>query len=170
MPLKYRVRGAEHIALYVVGLRADEGAEVIDAGADCDEASIVASHRACALISACVYLDGDRAFPTPKHAKQLFEPELVELHQEVVEAISRISPLYALIDYRAWVDALKTGASHPSNRAMAFRVAQCVDVVGGFTKAYKHPRPDRWYGVPISELTDGQLLAYDAACALYERG
>jgi hypothetical protein len=103
------------------------------------------------------------------NVRRLSSGEVAELCADVLRALSQCSPLYAVSDATQWHAVLKNGAMHHRNYTMAARVASCVDVVGGFQKAYRHQRPDRWFGLPTCELTDGQLMAYDAARSVFEK-
>lgn len=169
IPLRYRVRGAESYALRVVALRGDEAADALADGDNIEVDEARASRVLCALAAACVYTGDVRAFGSASDVRRLSSGEVGELCAEVHQALSICSPVYQIAEARAWTTVLKTGAEHNRNISMAARVASCVDVVGGFQKAYRHQRPDRWFGVPTAELTDGQLLAYDAARSVFEK-
>lgn len=169
VPLRYRVRGAESFALRVIALRGDEAADALAMGDDIEAGDARASSILCGLAAACVYVGDAPAFGSASDVRRLSSGEVSELCAEVHRALSQCSPLYAVSDARAWHSALKDGATHARNYTMAARVASCVDVVGGFQKAYRHQRPDRWFGLPTCELTDGQLMAYDAARSAFEK-
>jgi hypothetical protein len=168
IPLLYRVRGAESFALRVVALRGDEAADALALGDDIEAGDARASSILCGL-AACVYVGDAPAFGSAADVRRLSSGEVSELCAEVHHALGQCSPLYALSDARQWLSVLKDGAEHRRNISMAARVASCIDVVGGFQKAYRHQRPDRWFGLPACELTDGQLMAYDAARSVFEK-
>lgn len=169
IPLRYRVRGAESFALRVVALRGDEAADALAMGDDIEAGDVRASSILCGLAAACVYVGEAPAFGSASDVRRLSSGEVSELCAEVHQALGRCSPLYALSDARKWHAVLALGAGHDSNRANAARVASSIDVVGGFQKAYRHQRPDRWFGLATCELTDGQLMAYDAARSVFEK-
>lgn len=166
-PLRFRVRGAEHLPLEVVALRGLEASNALDVLSE--EPARAASDRMCGLIAASVHVRGQPAFRSAAEVGMLDETEVKQLGAQVYEALFRVSPILHLIDSTAWRDVLKTGATEKANMLTAARVATCVEIVSGFTKVVRTPRPDRWFGMPISELTDGQLLAYDAARAAFEK-
>lgn len=166
-PLRFRVRGAESLSLSVVALRGLEAAEALDVLGE--DPSRVASDKMGGLIAACVAVHGKPAFRSSADVGMLDETEVRTLGVEVYETLARISPVMHVIDLPAWQRALKDGAMHVGNMLTSVRVAACVDIVGGFQKVVRVARPDRWFGMPIADLTDGQLLAYDAARAAFEK-
>jgi hypothetical protein len=169
VPLRYRVRGAESFALRVVALRGDEAGDALALGDDIEAGDERSLSILCGLAAACVYVGNEPAFGSVANVRRLSSGEVAELCADVLRALSQCSPLYAVSDATQWHAVLKNGAMHHRNYTMAARVASCVDVVGGFQKAYRHQRPDRWFGLPTCELTDGQLMAYDAARSVFEK-
>ncbi len=168
MPLKFRVRGAEHFALCAVALT---GLEAADALAESDDVdlSIAGTVRVSGVIAAVVHCNGKRAFRSVEQVGLLSETEASQLGIEVYAAISTISPIIQLIDAPKWKQRLANGARHRSNMATAARVASCVTPIAGFKDVVREAHPDKWFGLPVCELTDGQLLAFDAARAAFER-
>lgn len=168
-PIRYRIRGAESYALRVVALSGIEAANALAGCEDIDAPESRGSLMLCELMVASLYTGNERAFQSASEVMSLLSTEVTVLGNEVHDALSKCSPVYQLTDGRAWRNALEEGAAHIRNVSAAARVASCVDVVGGFQKPYRGPRPDRWFGKPIAELTDGQLMAYDAARAVFEK-
>jgi len=85
--------------------------------------------------------------------------ELQGLTTAVQQQLQRISPLYghSLVD--AWERRLEDGAGAQENRGAADVLGSCCEMAGRLFV----PRPDRYFDVPIRELTDGQWMAYWAA-------
>jgi len=71
--------------------------------------------------------------------------------------IGVVSPTYNRSDSAAWGERLRAGASHDSNMAETLLLGQAFDWTGG------GEQPDRYFGAPLADLTDGQLMAYRAA-------
>ncbi len=87
---------------------------------------------------------------------------------EVRLALDTVSPTYVLSDVAEWHRVLVAGARHPTNWWTVREMANCVDVSLGPGQAFAHERPDRYFGLPVRELTDGHLMAYRAARAATE--
>lgn len=107
---------------------------------------------------------GERVFAD---ADQLFglleEDEARQVVNATLKALGVISPSFQRCDYTAWLARLQLGAAHFSNRPQAHALANCCDIAIGWSGHCRTARPDRYYGVPIGQLTDGQWLAYRAA-------
>lgn len=77
----------------------------------------------------------------------------------VTEALSTIAPLRAGVDLLAWGATLKRGAETGFNSFQLARVDPCVER----RKSGWATRPDVFFGLPMCQITDGQLMAFDAA-------
>ena len=142
--------------LQVVGLTSHEFETAMDA----DPEPIRAVDH---ILAACVYQNGRPAFGGVGSVRALSERELQRLAVVVTEALSRVCPIMSRCDYMAWLKALEQGAGDPSNAFTAHAIADCVDYAIGASQARVTLRPDRYFGLPLRSLTDGQLLAFRAA-------
>jgi len=159
MPIAFRFAGIDE-PLAVRALRGPESsAQWPEEGLP---ASVAEGRHLAGLIAAALRHRGAPVFETPEQASDLAPGEFYALAGAVVEALSVISPLLGRVDRDAWLTTLAKGAWHPSNRVDAEAMCLAHDVVLG-SKVYYHPRPDRYYGAPLCELTDGQMLAFTAA-------
>ena len=70
--------------------------------------------------------------------------------------------------WKEWEMALEKGVKHASNATETMRIASCYDVAVGFAGVARHRRPDRYFGMPVADLTEGQALAFDTAYNLIE--
>ena len=122
-----------------------------------------AKDMAVGIVCAALMADGERAFSCPEEIFRLHKEEVSAIYSEVSLALSEISPLYASIDHVEWTRVLKEGALHRTNIATAWLMAECVDIVALGDSPIKLSRPDRYYGIPLVEMTDGQRLAFSAA-------
>ena len=71
-----------------------------------------------------------------------------------------LCPLYVLSDVDAWTDVLREGAKSPSVFADAIALGGSIDVA---PTGHVIDRPDRFFGVPFSQLLDGHWMAFRAA-------
>jgi hypothetical protein len=163
-PLAFRVTCAAHIPLHVRALKSLEYSEVIEAADLVEIEQLTTSELTAGLVSACVYTPRGRAFGSAREVLGLGGEELAALGLEVLEAIHRVSPVYQRTDADAWRMALKEGAQHRSCFFEALSMYRSCDRVGMNAVAFE--RPDRYYGLPVRELVDGQLMAYSAAVEL----
>lgn len=115
------------------------------------------------LIVAVTY-EGDRpAFASVDELGAMRSDDFDELWRAVFGTTKKpgvfdvVSPSYIRSDSRAWGERLRAGARHGSNAFETLLLAQAYDWAGGAEQ------PDRYFGVPLIDLTDGQLMAYRAA-------
>jgi len=153
-PIGVRIRGAESIALSVRAITWSEEVEVRDF---CSEKE---NSLALAYISKCLMADGEQAFSSYEEASMLNESEISRLEPDVVNALSRICPSFFRSDCEAWLSALYAGAKDFSNIHAVLLASSCLEdgMSGSAT------RPDRFYGMPLLELTEGHVLAFRSAC------
>ncbi len=159
--LTFRVTGAEHIQLFVRSLKNLEYAEVFESGDDVELSQLAISTITAELIAATVFTKNHRAFSSADAVMRLSGTEIGQLGKEVLDVVHLISPTYQRSDAQAWKMALKEGAGHASNIYEAMSMYRSCDRVGMDATVYE--RPDRYFGLPVCELTDGQLMAYAAA-------
>ncbi len=155
--MAYRIAGAEDFALEVRAPTAREFACALDEEGD--------AARQRALIALVLWSGGTRAFRVSGGADLLYCSEFDALWSAVWRALDRIAPSRSRSDERAWFDQLRDGASARDNLSIMAAMADSRDLnrAYGYKPAWL-PRPDRYYGRATCELTEGQLLAYRAAC------
>lgn len=159
-PIQYRIRGAESVQLTVRALRSIEEAEAADAAGDLPaEARISAAARH--LVTRCLYTDGAPVFASAEEAGLLTDGEFLALWQHIDPALAVCSPSYQRSDLMAWDKRLQLGAWDSLPEAMI--LASCVDMSVGLGGVCTVERPDRYFGVPVADITDGQRMAYRAA-------
>lgn len=158
-PLPCRLRGAEHVPLFVRPVPALAEALARDAAELLDVEQL--RHRAVAqeILALVLHTRRGPAVTNPADLEELDEPEVRRLVREVTWALADCAPTYGRSNVAAWRTALRAGAAHPSNLAEANVLASCIDE--GFATIV--PRPDRYWGVPLRELLDGHWMAYRAA-------
>lgn len=164
--IAYRIRGVEHIPLRVRALSGVEEAIVGDAGDGWGDAagSVVAGQ----LVAMALLTPGGPAFASAEDVGALDMSEAMRLAVAVRAALDIISPSYSRHDVAAWDAALKTGAKDARNMAAAVALGGCVDYALGFSTGRVTERPDRYFGMPLAEMTDGQWMAYRAARAVVQ--
>ena len=134
--------------------------EMVAVDAAADDSENIESH----FIAASMLADGSRAFNSAEEVGQLSESEVAVLGAEVLVALSRISPSHVRSDIDKWRETLKRGALHGSNMVEVIAMAGCVD----YTMAATVGRIDRYFGVPVSRLTEGHRLAFLVAREIIE--
>ena len=159
-PLEHRVAAAPHVKLHVVALRGPEEAE-------CYETGDVGTHAGrtavtAALVVAALHDPRGRVFSEAAQVLMLPTPDFDALANAVFMALAIVSPTEGRVDMAAWSLALKLGAQHRQNINEAVAMAGSADIVIG-SKVHLEPRPDRYYGMPQSDLTDGHRMAFRAA-------
>jgi hypothetical protein len=159
--LSFRVRGAEHIKLYARALKGLEYVEAFEAGDDVEPEHLSISTITAELLSMTVYTASCRAFASGDMVMRLSDNEMSQLGREALDALHFISPTYQRSNLAAWEIALKEGAAHQSNFQEAIAMYKSCDRVG--MDGTIHERPDRYYGLPMCELTDGHLMVFSAA-------
>ena len=93
------------------------------------------------------------------------DTDLARLAIAVAQGLNVISPVMWRSNIDAWRKRLKEGASHFTNVADMIAMAESGEAMADL--GTRQWRPDRYYGVPIADLTDGQVMAYDAAQLAY---
>ncbi len=121
------------------------------------------------LSSVVVDADRWRAFDPPSLLRNLYEHEVDSLAEAVGDAISIVSPTYAVCDVEKWIGYLKEGAKHPANWCDMLSLSGCCSISFGFGKGMIHARhdPETFFGVPRRDLLDCHWIAYHAARAAY---
>ena len=154
--LDYKIKGAEDVELAVRALSSHEFYTATDRAKS-------SAFRPAYIVTASLLADGEKAFSEPEDIFGLAQEEVSALFAAVAVALAKISPLYSLIDYPVWNSKLQEGALHSSNLSTALAMSECVDIVAGPSSTIVVPRPERYYGLPVSKLSDGQRMAFNAA-------
>jgi hypothetical protein len=97
----------------------------------------------------------------------LQEHEAAGLLRATSDALRVISPVFPLSDPEKWGERLQLGAG--VNVSDAIAIGHCYDVALGFGEGRIMPRPDRYFGLPFRELTEGQWFLYRACRAWVEK-
>jgi hypothetical protein len=162
-PLSFRAAAAPHIALHAVALRGAELQGLIDEATHLKAPEARTAHLGLEVMARTLWTAEGPAFRSADEAGAFLEGDAALLRGELAAALAIIGPTFARSDTRAWARILRKGAEHRSNIDEALLAASAVDlgVFGGFVQ-----RPDRYFGVALAEITDGQLMAYRAARAL----
>lgn len=150
------------MALSVRGLTALEDAAAGDVDPTLPE-EVRRSEVARRLIASWLLAGGRPAFASAEEVAELTEPEVFGLWRAARAASDIVSPQYRTAHRDAWHDALTAGAKHRTNIALTNTIGFSTDLVVGLGGAVCVSAPDRYFGVPYAELTDGQLMAYEAA-------
>jgi hypothetical protein len=150
----------------VHALRAPEFATAYDV--DSKDVADAARTAALRLVTASLCIDGEPAFACTTEAAGLSEDELLQLTRAVDTGLEIVSPLYGRVDATRWEERLREGALSVSNSNTAILMAECADISVGWGGVVRQHRPDRYYGKPVVELTDAQLMAFRAACTLVD--
>lgn len=166
-PLDYRIPGVEDVPLRVRALSGRDYGAASRAGRDPGE--IGRARFAKEILCRALLTPDGPAFASADEVGALRPDEAVELDAAVGLALAPISPVYGWSDVEAWMRVLQVGAEHPSNIGALYALAGCVDTAIGSTVYVRTERPDRYFGVPIADITDGQWMAYRAARRTIEK-
>ncbi len=159
--ISYRIKDAPGVELTVRGLRGVEEGGILDRVSSVEVESVRESRMVSEYVAASLYACQERVFMSADQVNMLSSDEAVELGAAVIEAMKAVSPTYPRSDVVKWSVRLREGAMTNFNIAEAELMASSQDYIIG-KKAYPLPRPDRYFGMALSELTDGQLMAYRA--------
>lgn len=109
-----------------------------------------------------IHCDGELAFGSGEEIGSLESNECRFLMEAFGKSFQTICPALIATDAEPWKAALYEGAKSPSNFSVVIAMSECCDVAVGSTLV-RTPRSDRYYGVPLCDLTDGQRMAFSAA-------
>ena len=168
LAIEYRIPAAPELALKVRALRGVEESAAVDDAAHLLTKSARDNAIVAGLVARSLWTKRGKAFANPGQVGELMPHEMDELGAHVLAALCIVSPTYGAIDQRAWELRLELGARHISNAHQVGMLADCVDVSLGHGIRYTTPRPDRYFGIPICELTDGHFIAFSAARTVAE--
>lgn len=156
------------VPLYVVGLRGTEEQAAVDLAEGIQPNESRVNRILNELLVRSLWTSEGPVFSSVEDIGALTIDESESLLVEASIALSTISPTYSrqsVDEADAWTNVLEAGAKHHSNTAEMVLLGGAVQY--GF-HGITH-RPDLYWGLPLSDLTDGQLMAYRAARAVYAR-
>lgn len=168
IPLDFRFPFAPDLALAVRGLTALEDAEVVDVDRTLPAESIQNTIQR-RVVTATLLANGRPAFAAADDVDALTEAEFAVLSSHVFRAAHTISPMRRSVNIQAWRDRLVEGAKHRSNISAASTVFMSTQTLVGPRSFIHEHAPDRYFGLPLADLTDGQLMAYAAAVAVFDK-
>lgn len=168
LPLSTRLAVAPRTPLFVVGLRGVEEQEAVDAAEGIVPPVARVDRIIAEILVRCLWTPDGPAFSSADDLGLLGQTEGEKLHREVSRAFLMVSPTYprqSADDAARWSDVLEQGARDPSN------LHEMVTLGGAIEYGYRRltPRPDLYWGIPLCQLTDGQLMVYRAARRVYSR-
>ena len=161
LPIAYRFPGIS-VPLSVRGLRGAELHEATDAAGDLDVEAIRSDATAAGIIAASLLAQGEPVFASAGDVLDLDESTFYGVRNAVLDALGIVSPIYSVSPHGLWLERLAKGAQHSSNHATASAMVSAHDVLLG-AKAFFIERPHQFFGMPLADLTDGQLMAFRAA-------
>lgn len=127
----------------------------------------VAADRAMAgVVTAALWTPQGPAFSDPNEAAGMPQREWDRFMDAALRALYGVMPARVFCDepqWREWQTTLTKGAKHISNCTEMLRIHSCCDIVIAGTGRVFVRRPDRYFGVPVADLTEGQQLAFNAA-------
>jgi hypothetical protein len=155
LEVDHRASFAPNVPLRVVALTAAEYGTAIDVAEAFSFDMMRWRSSMAALVQASLYVGQERAFQSVEAVGELMDEHVEELVGIVTSALAIIGPQYAGSNVDAWDKVLRKGAEHVSNLSTTMVLGGCVGQHG--------EEPERFFGCPLSQLTDGQLMAYRAA-------
>jgi hypothetical protein len=164
-PIDYRIRGAEDVPLRVRALSSIDEAEIGDSDGPSDQRM---ARAATEIIHRSLLTPQGLAFASPDEVGALMSTEAAELARACRLALDTISPTYTRHDVEALNRKLIEGGKADGNWPTALALGGCVDVSYGYGIARTSERPDRYFGVPLAELTDGQWMVFRASRKILE--
>lgn len=162
--LDFRIRAAPSVALFVRALTGKEDAAAFTSSWDEPE-EIQNGVAARNLVTVALCDAQARPMLDYDHTGQLDERELYQLALAVMGGLNIVSPVFWRCAIDAWRAKLRSGAQHFTNVADMMTMAESGEPT--YDLGTRQWRPDRYYGAPLCDLTDGQILAYDAAQLAY---
>jgi hypothetical protein len=105
--------------------------------------------------------DGSPAFSSRAQFGLAPYEDALAISNEVFRALCIVAPIYGRSDLKSWHGVLREGALHPSNYALRRAIIESATHLA--MTAHFQPQPDRYFGMPLGYITDGQWLAFDAA-------
>lgn len=143
--------------LYARAIPTHERMALLDAAARLPRGASGIDYALALIATTLETEDGSKAV-TRAEVDALDDARARMLTDAVAEALAVCAPEFNDIHVGSWRERLKEGAR--VNIGTAWRMSSAFDV--GYM--VRKRRPDLYWGKPLVSLTDGQFLAYDAAC------
>lgn len=158
MPVRLSFAGVERGAFRVQAVTSLEVLAANDLAAPDATDTTRARRRELGIVAAALCDErGAPVFDSADDVGELDDNECERIVHAVRSVLDVISPTFATSDVRAWHSALVDGARENMHTAMV--LGSCVEAVGRIHV----DRPDRYFGIPLGALTDGQHMAFRAA-------
>jgi hypothetical protein len=109
-----------------------------------------------------IFCNEELAFNSGEEIRLLETTECGLLMDAFAKAFGVICPSLVNQDSNLWRVAMSKGVQAPSNFSIVVAMSECCDMATGVS-LIRNPRPERYYGLPMAELTDGQRMAFSAA-------
>lgn len=170
-PISYRYPRLPDVRLHVHALTPLELAEALDVDADGEPSEVVSDRAMARVVVASLRDDEGPAFASEAQADRMPHRAWVDLMDAAMRGLALVMPSRALCsadDWTEWRKVLDKGARAMGNLGEAFRMRDCHDIAVGWGGIARHYRPDRYFGLPVADLTDGHLLVFDVAIAAAE--
>jgi len=158
--LDFRFKSFQHPALWVEALTTTE---IVAAIEGCSESEALVN-----IIPRSLTAGGEFVFGDVDELLDLPDPEVDALIIGFGKAFREICPISYQSDWHEWLSELKKGAQHHTNERATVLLGQCYEAATFGNRVRILDRPDRYFGVQMHRLTDGQMMAYRAARALHE--
>jgi len=145
--------------LYVEAMTGHELEELLPIGEDMTSKQDVVLDE---LVVRCLHnADGSPAFASVEQFGLAPHEDALRISNATLEALGVMSPIYGRSDLRAWEVVLREGSQHPSNHALRRGIIESASHLA--MTAHFMPQPDRFFGMPLGQLTDGQWMGFATA-------
>lgn len=146
-------------ALFVSALTPSEENDAWESAASVVKPLRAETYHAELVARSLLLPDGSRAFRNRDELLSFDESDYYSIVGPCLEALRICAPAYRRSDSEAWIHYLARGALEYPNIHRACALAWCAD----WSSRATVPRPDRFFGVPMADVTDGQWMAWRAA-------
>lgn len=160
-PIAHRLGALPGLPLYARALAPLDSETLRDAARGAPKGADAVAYAQGLFAAAVVTADGSPVFASEEHAGMLDETEALALYGALRAALDIVAPEHATAHVGAWKAALVSGARQ--NLAIASRMYSAADVALGYGVSMRMPRADRYWGKPLCDLTEGQMMAFSAA-------
>lgn len=161
LPLQHRMAVAPHVPLFVRALTPMEFEAAID-----NAEEVVPMHVLCGAL----WTKGGPAFNTVEQIERCSEREINALLVPLRDALNIICPVSTRIDRAAWELRLTEGAREVNNWPIARMIGLSAlrFVPQSKTGMVFEPALSDYFGLPFSEITEGQYMAYAAGKTVFQ--
>ena len=129
-------------------------------GAELEELATSEAYEYQTLSKVLVDVNDRPLFTSTQLQECLTPEEFRRLRNQARLALDIISPTLLSADWKAWQDYLMEGAKHPSNFLQATALGGCYSTVSIGESIRIIRTPERFFGVPLSQLIDSHWLVY----------